>query len=38
MDVLMNMVQRLLDDNTEINQHLGVLEMGSISPKSSVFL
>ncbi|KAJ7885976.1 hypothetical protein B0H14DRAFT_3733577, partial [Mycena olivaceomarginata] len=26
MDVLMNMVQRLLDDNTEIKQRLGVLE------------
>jgi hypothetical protein len=28
----MNMVQRLLDDNTEIKQRLGVLETGGISP------
>ncbi|KAJ7339700.1 hypothetical protein DFH08DRAFT_812077 [Mycena albidolilacea] len=32
MDVLMNMVQRLLDDNTEIKQRVGVLETGGISP------
>ncbi|KAJ7798282.1 hypothetical protein B0H14DRAFT_3156978 [Mycena olivaceomarginata] len=34
MDVLMNMVQRLLDDNTEIKQRLGVLETGGISPST----
>ncbi|KAJ7312593.1 hypothetical protein DFH08DRAFT_822032 [Mycena albidolilacea] len=34
MDVLMNMVQRFLDDNTEIKQRLGVLETGGISPST----
>jgi hypothetical protein len=32
MDILMNMVQRLFDDNTEIKQRLGVLETGGIPP------